>query len=479
MKHRLSLLILLIGALLVTGCQPAAAPEPTEAPEAENESVLEVVGLDGSSKALTLSELQALPAYEGWGGTMSSTGRITPPATFKGVTVEELCDLVGGLEEGMAVRIVAEDGYAMTISYDQIATGDFTVYDPGTGEETTTDDRLRVVLAYEREGEPLPAKEEGTLRMIMLNDDNSQVIDGHWAVKWVNQIAIKSLAEEWVLHLEGAITEDMDRNTFESGASAHCHLATWEDDHAQTWEGIPLWLLVGRVDDENKHEGQAFNREVADAGYTVDVVAADGYTVSLDSARIKENDNMIVAYLVNENPLDEGDFPLRLVGDDLEKSEMVGQIAQILVNFSETAEATEEPTPEAAEEAVEEAILLPECDGALAIAGAVAESQCWTEEEIQAMERVAVTVEHPKKGEQNYEGLRINDLLALAQPTEEASALVLTASDGYSAEISLEDMQACEDCLLACDEEGGLNAALSGFDDTALWVKDVVLIAVK
>ena len=156
--------------------------------------------------------------------------------------------------------------------------------------------------------------------------------DGHWSVKWVTKLEVKSLGEEWSLHLEGAITEDMDRATFESGASPNCHGVTWTDDKAQDWVGIPLWLLVGRVDDEIKHEGPAFNDALADAGYTVDVVASDGYTVTFDSARVKRNNNIIVAYQVNGNPLPDKYFPLRLVGSDLQKNEMVGMIAKIVVH---------------------------------------------------------------------------------------------------------------------------------------------------
>ncbi len=61
----------------------------------------------------------------------------------------------------------------------------------------------------------------------------------------------------------------------------------------------------------------------------MDVVAGDGYTVTFDAARVKRNDNIIVAYKVNDNPLPEEYFPLRLVGADLQKNEMVGMIARI------------------------------------------------------------------------------------------------------------------------------------------------------
>jgi hypothetical protein len=39
-----------------------------------------------------------------------------------------------------------------------------------------------------------------------------------------------------------------------------------------------------------------------------------------------------LAHLVNEALLPEKDFPLRLVGTGLEKSEMVGQVARISFN---------------------------------------------------------------------------------------------------------------------------------------------------
>ncbi|MGC9357450.1 MAG: molybdopterin-dependent oxidoreductase [Anaerolineae bacterium] len=483
-KHRYLALLILTLALIVTGCQQAATPtatvteEPT-AEETSEEIVLTVVGLDGSpTKEFTMSEIHALPSYEGWGGWMTSTGRINAPEKYTGVPLTEVADLVGGLEPGTAVRVVAEDGYAMTISHDQIVNGDFIVYDPGTGEETTTDERLHVVLAYARNGEPLPDREDGNLRMMILNQDQTQVVDGHWSVKWVREIHIKSLEAEWNLTLTGAITEEMDRNTFESGAAPDCHETTWEDDHAMTWSGIPLWLLVGRVDDDNKHEGAAFNRDLAEQGYMVDIVAEDGYTVSLSSDRFAENDDIIVAHLVNSNPLDEGDFPLRLVGEGLEGREMVSQIVKIVVHPPEEIEETEEPTPEEEETEEPESAELPECDGALLIAGKVGESACWTMEDLQAMEIVERTVEHPKKGAQTYTGLLLNALLDVVEPQDDASTLVITAGDGYNAEVALSDVRACEDCLIGFHESGDLTGVMPGFDSFA-WVKDVEIIEVR
>jgi DMSO/TMAO reductase YedYZ molybdopterin-dependent catalytic subunit len=121
----------------------------------------------------------------------------------------------------------------------------------------------------------------------------------------------------------------MDRGTFETGAAPGCHGTNWVDPDGQTWTGIPLWLLAGRVDDDNVHEDDAFNDDLAGAGYEVTVTAADGYSVSFDSAAIARNEDILVAYLLNDEPLPEKHWPLRLVGAGLDKSQWVGGIATI------------------------------------------------------------------------------------------------------------------------------------------------------
>jgi len=343
MNRKLIGIIVLLATVAVMGSQcppPTATPQPTVAPTAEPAPAavaLELVGLDGSTKSLTLDELKALPAYESWGGFMTSTGRITPPVKIKGILLTELCALVGGLEPGVGVRVVAEDGYAMTYSYDQIANGEFIAYDPGTGKETQITSKLRAVVSYERDGKPNDPKEDGTLRIALVSDDKMQVTDGHWWVKWVVKIELKSLAADWTLELEGARSETMDRASFESCAAPGCHGVTWKDGQAQTWTGVPLWLLAGRVDDETEHGDNAYDRKLADTGYQVDVIAADGYTASLDGKQIKDSNDFVVAYLVNDNPLDEKDFPLRLVGAGAEKKLSVGQIARIVVHMPKAA----------------------------------------------------------------------------------------------------------------------------------------------
>lgn len=496
MTRRMTWLSLILALLLVVGCgsddptstpvpAPTSTPVPTptptpvptptptlvpepQAPEAAP-TVLELVSLD-ETQSLTMEALKALPAVEGWGGGKSSTGRIIIPELHKGVTLQELAAQVGGLEPGTGINIVAKDGYAMTFSYDQIVNGDFIIYDPGTGDETTIDDSLQVIVAYERGGQPIPGDEDGPLRIAIVSAQNNQVVDGHWAVKWVTELRIKSLAEDWTLHLEGAMVEEMDRATFESCAALNCHQATWTDDSAQVWTGVPLWMLAARVDDEIPHGEDSYLDDLATQGYTLDVIAADGYSVSFESTRINRDNGILMAYLVNDNPLQEKHFPLRVVGTDLQKNEQVGQVAQIVSHLpdavAEAPKATEPPTPES-----------PSGDAALAITGLVEQAQALSLEALQAMEVVEVTAEHPKKGEQTYEGVRLNALLDLAGVQAGATTLVITASDGYASEVPLADVQACADCLVAFDGDI-LKMVMPGMESSA-WVKEVAQIEVK
>ncbi len=516
MSRRMGAIIALLLALLLVGCQAApvatpqvvvvtatpapvtpttvpptqtpvvkiitATPAPTQTPAPK--PVLELVGLDGKSQTFTMTDLQKLPVSEGFGGTKSSTGKISPPTPLKGVALGELAKLAGMFDDKVAVSVEAKDGYAMTYSYDQITKGDFTAFDPGTGDELQRDEALTVVVVYAANGKPLDEAADGALRLAIISPKGDQVTDGHWAVKWVTKVVLKPASAEWTLHLEGAMVEEIDRNTFESGASPSCHQETWKDADGHEWAGIPLYYLAGRVDDvTSKHEGDAFNDELANQGYTIDIVAADGYKVTLDAAKTKRNKGIIVANTVDGQPLDEKNFPLKLVGAELSKKESVGAIAQIVLSIplapptpAATAAATVAPTAASAGAAATGKA--PEMKaGWVHVWGLVETPTAFDEAAMKQVGTVKLTLEHPKKGPTEYEGVRLNDLLAVAKPQAAATKLLLTSGDGFTAEVALADVKACADCLVAISD-GSFSLAMPGMAGGA-WAKDVRLIELK
>jgi hypothetical protein len=332
--------LLMISALVIgfAGCQEATpTPEPST-----GETVLTIAKGD-QTVTYTMEALEALPAITGWAGQMSSTGTITGPCEYKGVSLSELLQAVGGITENNAVRVSAKDGYAMTLSYKQMTEGNFTIINSENGKECAPSAQPVVFVAYEVDGEPI-GETVGPLRLGIMTAEQ-QVTEGHWWVKWTQKIEVIPVEAPWNLQLEGAITESMDQATFESGSAIGCHGLKWTDDQSRVWEGIPLWYLVGRVDDPtDTHKGDAFSDDLADAGYEVQIISADGYTVSLTSAEVKRNDALIISYKRDGDPLPENQWPLRLVGGTLTKAQMVGQIATIKLVFPGEAAETPEPT---------------------------------------------------------------------------------------------------------------------------------------
>lgn len=334
-RTALALALLVTLAVFAYGCggsgTTTTVTSVTGTSAAATGASLEVVGKDGTSKTLTMDEVKKLPSVEGYAGIKSSTGKITPPARFKAVAVTELAKLVGGLDDQSGISFIGTDGYEMTMSATQINGGSLVAYDVATGDEKQLDEQLVVALAYEIDGKPLDQQRDGDFRLVALTQKSNQVTDGHWSVKWIAKIQVKELGGEWTLHLKGAIEDAIDRGSFESCATANCHGVTWKDDKAQEWTGVPLYLLLGRVDDTNKHETGAFSRDLAAAGYQVEIVTADGSKVVLDSAKTTSKKNILIANKVDGNALGEKDFPVRLVGTGLEDGDMVGRITDINV----------------------------------------------------------------------------------------------------------------------------------------------------
>lgn len=468
--HALHRILPLLLALCLAACAPSVVTDDAAAPAdvaPSAETVFELTGPAGT-QSFTMEQLQALPATEGQGGFVSSTGMITIPSLYRGVALKDLPALLGiEFDETMGMTLTAEDGYSMTFSYDQVVNGAFTAYDPATGKELPEHDPLTAIVAYSRDGQALNPTEDGTLRIQVVSAANNQIVDGHWSVKWVAKAEVMSVGANWNLELQGALTDTVDRASFQSCSAPSCHASTWEDDSAQPWTGVALWKLVGQVDDAVDHGDDGYNEELAAAGYQVDIVAADGYTVTFDSRDIDGRDDLLLAYLVNEGELPEKYFPLRLVGNGLEKSQMVGQVTEIIVHV---------PTAEAP---AEENTGIEPVPDSIVIGGRVANPMTLSADALRAMGPVTIQYEDSEKVMHEYEGVRLASLLQVAQVLPEATKAVFTAEDGYSAEIDLATLQVCADCMVAFGEVEGCFRTVMPGQPSGLWVKHVVAIDIQ
>ena len=164
---------------------------PFGAPEEKINWNLTLIGT--AEKVVTFDELKAMPSYEGYGGFFSTVGMINGPFKCKGVPVEDLCALVGGINGSDTLWVSAPDGYMMVFTYDQVK-GDFVTYEPATLKEVPHSP-LKVILAYEQDGALLSEDDGRPLRLAIVSEDKL-LTEGHYWIKWVDKIAIRAIKNQ-------------------------------------------------------------------------------------------------------------------------------------------------------------------------------------------------------------------------------------------------------------------------------------------
>jgi hypothetical protein len=131
---------------------------------------------------LTMAQLKAMTATEGYGGYKNKLGNVTGPVLCKGVAIKDLMALVGG---GTTATVTATDGYASAYTADEV-NGTFKVYDPATKEEITAyAGTLKLIIMYSFDGAALQSS-DGALRVAIVSTTANQITDSK---KWASQVA--------------------------------------------------------------------------------------------------------------------------------------------------------------------------------------------------------------------------------------------------------------------------------------------------
>ena len=151
---------------------------------------LTLAGKNGEQRVLSYQEICDMPSQEAQGGFFTTAGVVNGPYEVKGVLLQDLCGLVGGVTANDVVEITAKDGYSMVFDYEQL-TGDIPTYDPVTIQELPHE-RQVVLLIYQQDGKSLSDNDGKPLRLAVVGDE-SLLTEGHNWVKWVNKIEVMSL----------------------------------------------------------------------------------------------------------------------------------------------------------------------------------------------------------------------------------------------------------------------------------------------
>ncbi len=248
----------------------------------------------------------------------------------KGTSVRDLCDLVGGMEPGTEITLEAGDGYQTKMNYtnvyaplDRQGTAVLAWYMKGDGYVPDYGDGYRLFFITPDKvfgNEDMRVSFAPQYHHFYYDSGIKYPSAGGLSARNVATIKIYQTEKDWTLSLEGTISTSMSKHYFEEGVACEkTHRAEYKDDKGRVWQGMPLWRVVGWVDDDNEHTGRAFNDEMAAEGYTIHIVASDGSETTIDSKDLSRSDdtNYILANSLDGRHIQPADksWPLRLVGD--------------------------------------------------------------------------------------------------------------------------------------------------------------------
>ncbi|MBN1661584.1 MAG: molybdopterin-dependent oxidoreductase [Anaerolineae bacterium] len=258
---------------------------------------------------------------------------------------------------------------------------------------------------------------------------------------------------DWTLEIGGAVSNPL--------ALSYADLAEMEQVDLKE-------ILMERSTGEDtvgSWSGVSLDKILADAGAPADfasitAIAADGYAIEVPKDELPD---AIVAlkeegeWIATADP-DHG--PIRLVTPFTPANRWVFQLQVIQVNETSAGAAG-----------------IPE-NAALKITGNVENEIGWSEEKVRAMDTIEAQSTNKAGETSTYTGVLINDLLEAAGPKADATTVVFVADDGYTAEVTLAEVQGCADCIVSFRNQGGFSTVLPGFPGN-VQVKGVVEIQVK
>ncbi len=330
----------------------------------ENESGFDVIG-DGE----TIYKFEGITndPDDVWDADENYLGGFKIEDAIKGTRVRDLCSLVGGMGAGTEIVFVAKDGWETRLPYSSVY--------PDPSVQTRQGD---TVLAWFANGKYVPDYKDG-MRLFFTPEDHiygqwdmhETLPEAYWhyyygggvqypscaglSAKYITEIRVYSVPfGDWTFELDGrdigGTYLEVSKTFFESGLTCTFganHDATYTDSKDRVWGGMPLWLLAGYVDDQDEHSGNAFNLELARAGYDIVITAGDGSVVTIDSKNINRNADYIVANTLDGTPIPESDksWPLRLVGPAVSGSESISGIARIELKGSQKQKPLYTVTP--------------------------------------------------------------------------------------------------------------------------------------
>jgi hypothetical protein len=287
-----------------------------------DEPSISVVGSDDTTRIVTLSELQSMPAIVRSNAFENSYGNTRGQGDYVGARISDIIDLVGGMSENEVIIVNASDGYSQIFTYDNVH--------PNASMYSIQGD---MVLAYEYNQTVIPDYEDGPRLMFLpedgffTNDDASMAFDSQFFSGAAGPKLVSNVAEIIITDRpEGTILDVSVGDSTKSytlsdimGFEAVSGLGGFKNRFGtlfgpMNYTGVPMQILVNDVG--------AFP-----SNYEVITTASDGYSITYDQAVAEGiatgynntsgdslgdvNCTMIIAYYEDSEPIDT-EIPLRI-----------------------------------------------------------------------------------------------------------------------------------------------------------------------
>ncbi len=332
---------------------------------------------------------------------------------FEGVPLTTLFDLVALRSEAQSITAVAADGYEATIAMKDLGRDAMIalVMDGEWLAETDPESPIRLVVPG------LPASQWVT-SLVRITASAERAAPAEPAESPVPEEA-ETPAVDWQLAIGGAVDSE---STFDFADLANMDMVQLDDvlmqtksgDSTHSFEGVLLSSLFDLVGADSAAEALT---ATASDGYAVTIAVTD---LSADAMVALKMDG---AWLAETDP----ESPIRLVVPGLPANQWIGQLTSLTLEGASAAV----PQP-------------PEAEWTLTVDGAVSSELTVEYAELASMDTVFLedVLKVTKSGESthSFEGVLLSELFDLAGVDPAAQTMTATASDGYSAEISLADL---------------------------------------
>ncbi len=355
MKKRLLSMGMLLGAILLAAVPAASAVgSPTANGLRADATVLTVTGADGTALKYTLQQLKdQFRPFVGYAGYVKSgLVAMQAPRPVKGVLLTDLLKKVG-YDSAANVTIAAEDDYSQLLSAGNVAGQDVNVRLASPPDYPTVTmpagNPLTPILVYQEKtvagakvddanpwedystSATAGMEADGPLRFWYGYPNYSEpgyVTNASGCVRMVNRVNVQgAMAPEWTVAVKGpkrsfSLTQSQFRTWTAKGSYGERTVTV----AGHTYTGLPLYIVVGTVDDGKK---LTFNARLARKGYKIDVRNSTRKATIGSKSLAGRTKKIILAWKKDGTLLTGDDSPLWLVGGPIVKAKRISGITSI------------------------------------------------------------------------------------------------------------------------------------------------------